>query len=38
MLICVGDAKLANNELAKEGIPALNAFYQLCGGEHGSIR
>lgn len=38
MLICVGDAKLANNDFAKEGIPALNALYQLCGGEHGSIR
>lgn len=38
MLICVGDAQLAANEFAEEGIPALNAFYQLCGGEHGSIR
>ena len=38
MLICVGDAQLATNEFAKEGIPALNALYQLCGGEHGSIR
>jgi DNA polymerase III delta prime subunit len=38
MLICVGDAKLATNDYAREGVPALNAFYQLCGGEHGSIR
>lgn len=38
MLICVGDAQLATNEFAEEGIPALNALYQLCGGEHGSIR
>ncbi|PHS64292.1 MAG: hypothetical protein COB09_07895 [Thalassobium sp.] len=38
MLICVGDAQLATNEFAEEGIPALNAFYQLCGGEHGCIR
>jgi superfamily I DNA and/or RNA helicase len=38
MLICVGDAQLATNGFAEEGIPALNAFYQLCGGEHGSIR
>ena len=38
MLICVGDAKLANNEFSEEGIPALSAFYQLCGGEYGSIR
>jgi hypothetical protein len=38
MLICVGDAQLATNEFAAEGIPALNAFYQLCGGEYGSIR
>lgn len=38
MLICVGDAQLAINNYAEEGVPALNAFYQLCGGEHGSIR
>lgn len=38
MLICVGDSQLATNEFAKEGIPALHAFYQLCGGDHGSIR
>ena len=38
MLICVGDAQLANNEFAQEGIPALHALYQLCRGEHGSIR
>lgn len=38
MLICVGDTALVNNKLAEEGIPALNAFYQLCGGQHGSIR
>ncbi len=38
MLICVGDAALATNEYAKEGVPALNAFYALCGGEHGEVR
>jgi DNA polymerase III delta prime subunit len=38
MLICIGDAALATNEYAKEGVPALNAFYELCGGEHGTIR
>lgn len=38
MLICVGDAKLSTNDYAREGVPALNAFYQLCGGEYGSIR
>lgn len=38
MLICVGDAALVTNELATEGIPALNAFYKLCRGDHGSIR
>lgn len=38
MLICVGDSKLATNDYAEEGVPALNAFYQLCGGEYGSLR
>tara|TARA_R110002167_G_C12704686_1_gene654213 strand:+ start:3291 stop:6824 length:3534 start_codon:yes stop_codon:yes gene_type:complete len=38
MLICVGDAQLANNDFSQEGIPALHALYQLCGGEHGCIR
>jgi superfamily I DNA and/or RNA helicase len=38
MLICVGDANLATNIDAKEAVPALAAFYQLCGGDHGSLR
>lgn len=38
MLICLGDGKLATNEYAEEGVPALNMFYKLCGGDHGSIR
>ncbi|MOA62281.1 hypothetical protein D3C78_1876470 [compost metagenome] len=38
MLICVGDAALASNPDAQEAVPALAAFYQLCGGEHGCIR
>lgn len=38
MLICVGDARLATNPDAKEGVPALQAFHQLCGGDHGSLR
>ncbi|MCZ2722387.1 AAA domain-containing protein [Marinomonas sp. 15G1-11] len=38
MLICVGDAALATNKYAKEGVPALNAFHALCGGEHGEVR
>ena len=38
MLICVGDMKLATNDYADEGIPALKALHQLCGGEHGCIR
>jgi len=38
MLICVGDAALATNDYAKEGVPALNAFYALCGGKHGEVR
>lgn len=38
MLICVGDAQLAQCDEAKDAVPALAAFYQLCGGQHGSIR
>lgn len=38
MLICVGDAALATSPEAEEAVPALAAFYQLCGGEHGSLR
>tara|TARA_R110001592_G_scaffold272527_1_gene539320 strand:- start:5755 stop:9150 length:3396 start_codon:yes stop_codon:yes gene_type:complete len=38
MLICVGDAALATNPEAEEAIPALAAFYKLCGGDHGSLR
>ncbi|MNF78199.1 hypothetical protein D3C84_603720 [compost metagenome] len=38
MLICVGDAALASNSEAEMGVPALAAFYKLCGGEHGCLR
>ncbi|MGV8863185.1 MAG: DEAD/DEAH box helicase [Pseudomonas sp.] len=38
MLICVGDAMLATSPEAIAAIPALEAFYQLCGGEHGCLR
>lgn len=38
MLICVGDAALATSSDAKEAVPALAAFHQLCGGEYGSLR
>lgn len=38
MLICVGDASLATSPEAKEAVPALAAFYKLCGGEHGCVR
>lgn len=38
MLICVGDAALATSPEAEEAVPALAAFYQMCGGEHGSLR
>lgn len=38
MLICVGDASLATSSEAEEAVPALAAFYQLCGGEHGCLR
>ena len=38
MLICVGDAGLATNADAEEAVPALAGFYQLCGGNYGSLR
>lgn len=38
MLICIGDAALATAPEAQEAAPALAAFYQLCGGEHGTLR
>ncbi|MCY1265471.1 putative DNA helicase [compost metagenome] len=38
MLICVGDAALATSPEAEGAVPALAAFYQMCGGEHGSLR
>jgi len=38
MLICVGDAALAISPEAKEAVPALAAFYQMCRGDHGSLR
>lgn len=38
MLICVGDANLATNPDAEEAVPALAAFYSLCGGDYGSLR
>lgn len=38
MLICVGDAALATSPEAKEAVPALVAFYEMCRGDHGSLR
>ncbi len=38
MLICVGDAALATSPEGKEAVPALVAFYQMCGGDHGCLR
>ena len=38
MLICLGDAALATAPEALEAVPALAAFHQLCGGEHGCFR
>lgn len=38
MLICVGDAQLASCEEAAEAVPALYAFYKMCGGQYGVIR
>ncbi|ELN4703286.1 hypothetical protein RZ740_004806, partial [Escherichia coli] len=35
MLICVGDAALATSPEAEEAVPALAAFYRMCGGVHG---
>ncbi|GJN55079.1 DEAD/DEAH box helicase [Pseudomonas tohonis] len=38
MLICVGDAALATSPEAEEAVPALAAFYRMCGGVHGCVR
>jgi superfamily I DNA and/or RNA helicase len=38
MLICVGDDALATSPEAKEAIPTLVAFHEMCGGSHGSRR
>ena len=38
MLICVGDNTLVEHVEARRAIPALSNFYELCGGEYGSIR
>ncbi|WP_119395051.1 DEAD/DEAH box helicase [Salinibius halmophilus] len=38
MLICVGDAQLAQGQDAQTAVPSLAAFYQLCKGDHGAIR
>ncbi|WP_081869750.1 DEAD/DEAH box helicase [Endozoicomonas numazuensis] len=37
LLICVGDAEMFKSEEAEKVVPAMNAFYELCGGEHGKI-
>jgi len=38
LLIMVGDAAMATVQGAEAAVPALPAFYQLCGGEDGTIR
>lgn len=38
MLICVGDAKLASCKEAEDAVPALHAFYKMCGGQYGVVR
>jgi superfamily I DNA and/or RNA helicase len=38
LLIMVGDAAMAYAEGAETAVPALPAFYQLCGGDNGTIR
>ena len=38
MLICVGDDALVTSPEAKEAIPTLVAFHEMCGGSHGSRR
>lgn len=37
LLIVVGDRALAEHNATKEAVPALPAFFALCGGEHGQI-
>lgn len=35
LLIVFGDDEMIHHEAAKEAIPSLVAFYELCGGEYG---
>ena len=37
LLICVGDSSFFRTEEACDVVPTMNAFYELCGGEHGKI-
>lgn len=38
LLIMVGDAAMATAQGAEAAVPAFPAFYQLCGGDNGTIR
>lgn len=38
LLIMVGDAAMATAQGAEAAVPALPAFYQLCGGNDGTIQ
>lgn len=37
LLIVVGDRQLVQHNATLEAVPALPAFFTLCGGEHGQI-
>lgn len=37
LLIVVGDRQLVQHNATLEAVPALPAFFALCGGEHGQI-
>ena len=37
LLIVVGDSSLVRHHATLEAVPALPAFFALCGGEHGQI-
>ncbi|BBL88946.1 hypothetical protein VroAM7_15990 [Vibrio rotiferianus] len=36
-LVVVGDAHLIQSPMAKEAVPELHAFYQLCNGSEGAL-
>ena len=38
LLVAFGDSQMARGEAAVNAVPALAAFLELCGGEHGIVR